>query len=143
MQLIHRSATTEQCELPFSRQRVARSGELDEIGRAHAAVGGRRRGRPWATRQLNHAFAVILCSHFQRFARDLHSEAVAALVRATPPDRPEIVLAILRRNRGRYSTTWVARLASYLAARPDGAEGIPSQLLIEVGSQKYCVAMKL
>ena len=49
---------------------------LDEIEAAHAAVGGTGRGRRYATQQINQAYAVLLSSQFQRFCRDLHSEAV-------------------------------------------------------------------
>jgi hypothetical protein len=52
---------------------------LDEIEAAHMAVGGRGRGRRYATQQINQAYAVMLSSQFQRFCRDLHSEAVDAL----------------------------------------------------------------
>lgn len=65
---------------------AARSRELDEIEQAHAAVGGRRPGRRWATRQLNHAYALILSAQFQGFARDLHSESVDYLVASVEPD---------------------------------------------------------
>jgi hypothetical protein len=52
---------------------------LDEIEAAHRAVGGTGPGRRYATQQINHAYAVLLSSQFQRFCRDLHSEAVDAL----------------------------------------------------------------
>jgi hypothetical protein len=48
---------------------------LDEVEAAHAAVGGAGRGRRFATRQINHAYVVLLCSHFQHFCRELHAEA--------------------------------------------------------------------
>jgi hypothetical protein len=54
---------------------------LDEVEAAHAAVGGAGRGRRFATRQINHAYVVLLCSHFQRFCRDLHTEAGDYLIR--------------------------------------------------------------
>ncbi|HEX5725019.1 MAG TPA: HEPN domain-containing protein [Longimicrobiaceae bacterium] len=54
---------------------------LDEIESAHQAVGGLRRGRRYATQQINQAYAVLLSSQFQRFCRDLHSEAVDHLIR--------------------------------------------------------------
>jgi hypothetical protein len=54
---------------------------LDEVEAAHAAVGGAGRGRRFATRQINHAYVVLLCSHFQHFCRELHSEAAAFLSR--------------------------------------------------------------
>ncbi len=49
---------------------------LDEIEQAHRAVGGGGRGRRIATLQINHAYAMLLSSHFQGFCRDLHSEAI-------------------------------------------------------------------
>ena len=59
--------------------------ELDEIAAAHAAVGGSGRGRRYATREINHAYAVLLTSQFQRFCRDLHTEAVEHLVSHVSP----------------------------------------------------------
>lgn len=50
--------------------------ELDQIEAAHRAVGGEQPGRRFFTQQINHAYAVLLSSQFQRFCRDLHSEAV-------------------------------------------------------------------
>jgi hypothetical protein len=58
---------------------------LDEIAAAHAAVGGRSRGRRYATQEINHAYAVLLSSQFQRFCRDLHTEAAAHIVDAVAP----------------------------------------------------------
>lgn len=52
---------------------------LDEIESAHRAVGGTGRGRRYATQQINQAYAVMLSSQFQRFCRDLQSEAVDEL----------------------------------------------------------------
>jgi len=57
---------------------------LDELEVAHRAVGGRGSGRRFATLQVNHAYAVLLSSQFQRFCRDLHSEAVDALTILVP-----------------------------------------------------------
>lgn len=65
--------------------RTERSAQLDEIEAAHAAIGGVGRGRRTATQQINHAYAVLLCSHFQGFCRDLHSEAVDHLSQAIRP----------------------------------------------------------
>jgi hypothetical protein len=48
---------------------------LDEIEAAHRAVGGIARGRRYATQQINQAYAVLLSSQFQKYCRDLHSEA--------------------------------------------------------------------
>lgn len=58
---------------------------LDEIASAHRAVGGRGPGRRYATQEINHAYVVLLSSQFQRFCRDLHSEAVEHLVNAVNP----------------------------------------------------------
>jgi hypothetical protein len=59
-----------------------RADKLDQIETAHAALGGALPGRRWATEQLNHAYAVLLCSQFQGFCRDLHSECVDVVVSA-------------------------------------------------------------
>jgi hypothetical protein len=59
-----------------------RAARLDEIEAAHIAVGGGLRGRRWATEQVNHAYVVLLCSQFQGFCRDLHSECVDFIVRS-------------------------------------------------------------
>src|SRR5437867_1688373 len=63
----------------------ARRADLDQIHRAHRAVGGVGPGRRYATEQVNHAYAVLLSSQFQGFCRDLHSECVYHIVQATPP----------------------------------------------------------
>jgi hypothetical protein len=52
-----------------------RSVQLDELDAAHGAVGGAGPGRRYATRQLNHAYTVVLAAQFQGFCRDLHSES--------------------------------------------------------------------
>lgn len=60
---------------------------LDQIEAAHAAVGGAGPGRRYATQQINQAYAVMLSSQFQRFCRDIHSEAADHLAAAvTNPD---------------------------------------------------------
>ena len=55
--------------------RTAAAAALDQIEAAHAALGGTGPGRRFATEQVNHAYAVLLSSQFQRFCRDLHAEA--------------------------------------------------------------------
>src|SRR5438477_7507863 len=62
--------------------RAAAARALDEIEAAHTAVGGKGPGRRYATQQINQAYAVLLSSQFQRFCRDLHSEAVDHLADA-------------------------------------------------------------
>jgi hypothetical protein len=59
-----------------------RSGQLDELDLAHGAVCGTGPGRRYATRQLNHAYAVAIASQFQGFCRDLHSECVDVVANA-------------------------------------------------------------
>lgn len=59
---------------------TTRAGALNEIARAHVAVGGSGPGRRYATQQINQAYAVLLASQFQGFCRDLHSECVGHLV---------------------------------------------------------------
>lgn len=56
------------------------SSALDEIVAAHRAVARSSPGQRMATREINHAYAVLLSSQFQRFCRDLHTEAVEIVV---------------------------------------------------------------
>jgi hypothetical protein len=65
---------------------------LDQIAAAHEAVGGSGPGRRYATQEVNHAYAVLLTSQFQRFCRDLHTEAVAHVVAATSPTSMQPIL---------------------------------------------------
>jgi hypothetical protein len=65
--------------------RTASAAAVDEIARAHSAVGGTARGRQYATQQVNRAYAVLLASHFQRFCRNLHSECVDHLTKVLEP----------------------------------------------------------
>ena len=73
---------------------------LDEIERAHQAVGGAGRGRRHATQQINQAYVVLLSSQFQRFCRDLHSEAVDYLT-TDPNPNPRYTLLRIRLTEGR------------------------------------------
>jgi hypothetical protein len=50
---------------------------LDEIERAHRAVGGPKPGRRVATLRLTQGYVLLLSAQFQRFCRDLHSESFA------------------------------------------------------------------
>jgi hypothetical protein len=70
---------------PYAIWSTSRSEQLDEMRAAHTAIGGSARGRRYATQQINRAYLVLLSSQFQGFCRDLHSEAVDALVRAITP----------------------------------------------------------
>jgi len=62
------------------------AGKLNDIEAAHRGIGGTGRGRRFATEQINHAYAVLLASQFQKFCRDLHSECVDRIVSAVAPD---------------------------------------------------------
>jgi hypothetical protein len=64
----------------YGRWITTRRSELDEIEQAHTAIGGRGRGRRYATQQINQAYVVLLASQFQGFCRDLHTESVVLLV---------------------------------------------------------------
>lgn len=78
----------------------ARSDDLNEMARTHAAVGGTQRGRRFATQQLNRAYAILLASQFQGFCRDLHSECVDHPVSSlTPHALQPIVRAEFTLNR--------------------------------------------
>jgi hypothetical protein len=74
--------------------RGQRADALDEIAKAHAAVGGTSRGRRFATQQINRAYAVLLASLCQGFCRDLHSECVDHII--TELARPASIASILR-----------------------------------------------
>lgn len=61
-----------------------RAQRLDELETAHRSIGGRDRGRRFATQQLNRVYSVLLAAQFQGFCTDLHAECVAAIARAIP-----------------------------------------------------------
>lgn len=62
----------------------SRAAELDQVEAAHILLGGTARGRRYTTQQINRAYAVLLASQFQGFARDLHTESVDYLVAVIP-----------------------------------------------------------
>lgn len=73
---------------------TTRAAALDEIAGAHAAVGGTKRGRRYATQQINRAYTMLLASQFQGFCRDLHSESVEHVVSVLSP--PLTLLNLVR-----------------------------------------------
>jgi hypothetical protein len=84
----------------YRRWVESRSAKLDQMEDAHASVGGTRRGRRYATDQINQAYAVLLASQFQGFCRDLHTESVEYLVDClTSASMRPIVQAELLRDR--------------------------------------------
>ena len=94
-------AGSEMPSASYRRWITIRGKALDEIAQAHAAVGGTRRGRRFATEQINQAYAILLASQFQGFCRDLHSECVDFLGRAltVPPSIWALVQAEFTRGR--------------------------------------------
>lgn len=72
--------------------RTMRARELDEIEAAHSAISGKGRGRRYATRQVNHAYAMLLSSQFQGFCRDLHSECLDHFVQAVAPESVQHII---------------------------------------------------
>lgn len=58
---------------------------LSQLQAAHHAVGGTRAGRRTNTLQLNYAYVLLLCAHFQAYCRGLHSDAAQALVESLDP----------------------------------------------------------
>lgn len=67
---------------------------VDRLRTAHKVFGSGP-GRRWETEELNHALILRLASEFQGFARDLHDEAINAVVVAVAPGAPEMQ-AVLR-----------------------------------------------
>jgi hypothetical protein len=59
--------------------------ELDALEEAHARAASRRSSRRAAARQLCRAYLVAVSAQFQRFCRDLHSEAAQRLAEAVEP----------------------------------------------------------
>lgn len=51
---------------------------------AHAALAGSGPGRRWVTEEVNHALIVRLAGEFQGFTRDLHDQAIDAVLAAVP-----------------------------------------------------------
>jgi hypothetical protein len=58
---------------------------LSQLEAAHRAVGGIRAGRRTNTLQLNYAYVLLLCAHFQAYCRGLHTNAAQLLVEASDP----------------------------------------------------------
>ena len=71
---------------------TVRANALNEISKAHVAVGGSQRGRRYATQQINRSYAVLLASQFQGFCRDLHSECVEHLVKVLSPASLQLIV---------------------------------------------------
>jgi hypothetical protein len=96
----------------YRRWTSVRGTALDEIPISDEAVGGTKRGRRFATQQINQAYAVLLASQFQGFCRDLHSECVNALVTALAPPPAIWPLVQAEFTRGRHLDRGNAQPAS-------------------------------
>ena len=59
----------------------------------HKAVGGTGPGRRYATAQVNNAYVVLLSSEFQKYCRDLHSQAADHIAKQAPSKIRAVVLA--------------------------------------------------
>ncbi len=68
--------------------------------RRRTALGGSGPGRRYATQQINQAYTVLLMSQFQRYCRELHTEAIRFLTSAPPKD-PRSTLLRVRLTEGR------------------------------------------
>jgi hypothetical protein len=84
----HRIWSTQRCQ------------ELDQIRHVHKQVGGTGRGRRWATQQVNHAYVVVLTSHFQGYCRDLHSECMDRFARDVDQKSGTMIGQVVRRLLG-------------------------------------------
>ncbi|MFD3706634.1 hypothetical protein ACFWUP_26150 [Nocardia sp. NPDC058658] len=62
----------------LDRWNQSRRGSLDSLESVHSTVTGGRRGRQYATEQLNLALFVSLAAEFQGYCRDLHDDAAFA-----------------------------------------------------------------
>ncbi len=82
----------------YADWRTNRRAALDEIAAAHRAIGGPRRGRRYATQQVNHAYAVLLSPQFQGYCRDLYRESAYHLAGHLSPVPGPIVLAEFLRD---------------------------------------------
>jgi hypothetical protein len=70
--------------------------QLDQIEATHIVIGGPAPGRRYTTQHINQAYTTLLSAHFQRFCRDLHSEAVDYLCEQTPGQAPDGRRSVLR-----------------------------------------------
>jgi hypothetical protein len=74
--------------------------ELDELEWVHKRTSGNRPGRRFRTEQLNRGYLLLLAAHFQRYCRDLHSEASAFLAaHSSPVQFRDDLLELLTRDR--------------------------------------------
>jgi len=73
--------------------------QLDEFEDVHKKVGGTGRGRRYLTEQLNRSYLVAVSAQFQRFCRDLHTEAAQRIVETVKPELRLVVMKLITNNR--------------------------------------------
>src|SRR5438067_1514089 len=56
-----------------------RLSDVDQLMKAHEAVGGLEPGRRYDVEGLNRATVLMLCAHFEGYVEDVMTEALAAL----------------------------------------------------------------
>jgi len=61
-------------------------GRFSELEEAHRSVGGTGAGRRTRTTQVNHAYVLLLLAEFQRYCRNVQSEAADRLAVCTTAD---------------------------------------------------------
>src|SRR5437660_5923238 len=76
-----------------------RSKNLDELNKAHAKVGGTKRGRRYSTGQLNHSLVLAIAAQFQGFCKDLHRDAAQLIAAEAGANLKALVLAGLTHGR--------------------------------------------
>jgi hypothetical protein len=78
-----------------------RADGLDNLHQIHSTLTGGRKGRQWATAQLNQALITRLAAEFQGFARDLHDEAITCILNhvASDADSAQILRANFEHGR--------------------------------------------
>ena len=71
----------------LARWQGKRAAELDGLEAVQQALRDAGPQRMSTTQQVNHAWAMLLSSHFQGFCRDLHTEALDCLLQVTRPEK--------------------------------------------------------
>jgi hypothetical protein len=73
--------------------------KLTQVEQAHAAIGGTGTGRRTTTDQINDAYILLLAGLFQRYCRDLHTEAATRIAIAAGPAIGPVIANALTSNR--------------------------------------------
>lgn len=68
---------------------------MDSLEHVHEKMTGKRRGRQYATDQLNLALFVSLAAQFQGFCRDLHDDAAIQIANSLAPGNDEQIPVVL------------------------------------------------